>query len=60
MKTYAVHYGNGHLARCKVLDRNFRSLDTAKTAAFRLVKQGYQIVVIADTDGNEFAIRGSV
>lgn len=54
IKTYAVHYGNGHLARTKVLDRDFRSLESAKRAARPLVEDNYQIVIIADNDGNEW------
>jgi hypothetical protein len=52
-RTYAVHYGNGHLARCQTLPRNFRSLATAKHAAKSLINK-YGIVIIADTDGNEW------
>ena len=53
-RTYAVHYGNDHALRCKVLDEDFESLDEAKEASRPLVKDGYQIVIIADTDGNEW------
>lgn len=59
-KTYAVHYGNGHLAATKVLDRDFRSLETAKKAAEKLVKQGYSLVAVADTDGNEWDMTGAL
>jgi hypothetical protein len=53
-KTFAVHYGREHIARCAVLARNFRSLETAKKAAAKLLSKGYEIVIIADTDGNEW------
>lgn len=53
-KTYAVHYGDQHLSRCKVMDDDFRSLSAAKDAARERVEAGYSIVIIADTDGNEW------
>lgn len=53
-KTYAVHYGRGHLSRCKVLDDDFTSLADAKEAASKLVQDGHPIVIVADTDGNEW------
>ena len=57
-KTYAVHYGDGHLGRCKTLNDDFRSLSAAKEAAVPLVAD-YQIVIIADTDGNEWDMTGA-
>jgi hypothetical protein len=58
-KTYAVHYGNGHLSRCKVLDDDFTSLKQAKEAAQKLVVEGYGIVIVTDTDGNEWDMTGA-
>ena len=58
-KTYAVHYGRGHLGRCKVLDNDFTSLAAAQKAASKLVQDGHLIVLIADTDGNEWDMTGS-
>ena len=54
MKTYAVHYGHGHLGTAKVMAPDYRSLRAAEVAAEKLVRQGYELVLIADTDGNEW------
>lgn len=52
-KTFAVHYGDGHLGRTKTLPADYRSLAAAEKAAKKLVDQ-HEIVVIADTDGGEY------
>lgn len=40
MTTYAVHFGDVHLARCNVDPRNFRSLQTAMRAAKAKARAG--------------------
>lgn len=56
MRNYAVHYGDGHLSKCHTLGDDFDSLEEAEEAAKPLIDQ-YQIVIIADTDGNEWILR---
>ena len=56
-KTYAVHYGNGHLSKWAILPLNYRSLATAKRAAGSRRLAAYQGVIIADSDGGEWVFR---
>lgn len=56
MTTYSVHYGTGHLSRCAVDPRNYRTFGTARRAALRYARD-CDHVVIADTDGSTWTIR---
>ena len=56
-KTYAVHYGHGHMLKWAVMPNDYHSLATARKAASSKRLASYTYVIIVDTDGNEWQVR---
>lgn len=58
IRSFHVHYGNGHVVDWQCLFKNFRSLQTARKAARARSLTSYDHVVIVSTDGGKWVVRG--